>query len=263
MFWKFFEFVIRIIYFRRFRTVKRIGDAGKLLTDGKPEEALALLEMIGERLHQTLLPIYAFTRGKILDALHRTSEAEEAFRLVVLTDPANSKADLELAILTGRRCDFEQCEQWLNRLEEKGDDELAEQASGIRELMQSCASGDRAKEFEQRARKLGLQAIGPEERAPGLPPDLSIIDGWIDDRPEEAREQLDEIALLIGQGLVANGSAWRISLSLDESVVVRKDGFTFNPFRLVGERFAKPDGSLSRSMKDAWSPPDESDNDYE
>ena len=88
MFWRIVEFLVRVIYFRRFRAAKKIGQAGELLNEGRPEEALELLEQTGNRLHQTLLPLYALVRGRILDALGRLDEAEEAFKLAVLTHPS-------------------------------------------------------------------------------------------------------------------------------------------------------------------------------
>lgn len=256
MFWKVFEFVVRIIYFRRFRAAKRIGDAGKLLGDGKPREALDLLEQVGRNLHQTLLPIFAFTRGKIMDALGRSREAEEAFRLVVLTDPANSRADLELAILAGRRRDFQQCEEWLDRFREKGDEDLADQAEGIRELLHKCTSGEREAEFRARAEEMAAVPIGQAGETAGLPPDLALLDGWIESDPAAARERLDEMALLIGQGLVERGALWRVSLSLDESVVTRDDGATLDPFLTVARRLEEPSSNLQDMLAEAWTASD-------
>jgi len=236
VFWKIFELLIRVLYFRRLAAAKRIGEAGRLLNDGRAEEALALLERAGARLHQTLLPVYAFTRGKILDALGRTAEAEEAFRLVVLADPANARADLELAIIAGRRRDFQQCREWLDRMDAKKDEQLAVQAAGIRDLMERCASGDRERELAGRARTMAEAPLGTGGEAAGWPPDLAIIDGWIERDPDAARGRFDEIAIMVGQAAVERGGRWSVSLALDECVVVYPDGTAMNPFAAVAAR---------------------------
>lgn len=236
MFWKIAEFFVRIIYFRRFRAAKRIGKAAELLNEGRPGEALDLLERVGKNIHQSLLPIYAFTRGKILDGLGRTTEAEEAFLLVALADPSNGKADLELAILAGRRCDFDECRQWIERLEEKAIPELEDECAGVRTLLEQCDSGEREREFYARARAMAETPLGKEGRTLGLPPDMGVLEEWIAGSPEDAREKLDEIALLVGQGMVEEGGRWKVSLALDESVVVRADGAEVNPFDLVARR---------------------------
>jgi len=251
VFWKVVEFLVRLIYFRRFRTAKQIGEAGRLLTDGRPEQALTQLERAGRRLHQTLLPLYAYTRGRILDALGRRREAEEAFRVVVLADPESGKADLELAVLCGKQRRFDECREWLDRLAAKPDEDSRQRAVGIRELVDAIESGEREAEFAARARDLAERAIGPDGERPGLPPDLELLDRWIAAAPQAAREQLDEIALLIGQSLVADGAKWRISLALEESVVERVDGTSLDPFATVAAAF--DDGTpLSELITAAW-----------
>ncbi len=249
MVWKIFEFVIRLFYFRRFRAAKKIGEAGQLLTDGNPQKALALLEKTGASLHQSLLPIYAFTRGKILDALRREDEAQEAFRLVVLADPENARADLELAILCGKGFRFDECRQWLDRLREKDDAEAEEQANGIRALLAKVTSGERGMEFEKRAFQMAKKNIGENGAPPGFPPDLKILDWWISKDPDAARELFDEIALLVGQSEVAKGGSWKVSLSIDRSVIVYEHGSEISPFEIVADRFESNDLSLSELIE--------------
>ena len=253
MFWKVFEFIIRLFYFRRFRAAKKIGEAGQLLTDGNPQKALDLLEKTGASLHQSLLPIYAFTRGKILDALGREDEAQEAFRLVVLADPENVRADLELAILCGKRFRFDECREWLDRLGEKDDAEIEEQANGIRALLERVTSGERGREFEKRASRMAKKVIGEKGAPPGFPPDLEILDWWISKDPNAARELFDEIALLVGQSEVAKGGSWKVSLSIDRSVIVCEHGNEISPFEIVADRFESNDISLAGLIEKAKS----------
>jgi tetratricopeptide (TPR) repeat protein len=254
VFWKVVEFLVRIIYFRRFRAAKKIGEAGSLLSEGRPGEALELLEQTGKRLHQSLLPLYALIRGRILDALGRVEEAEEAFKLVVLTDPESAKGDLELAVLTGRQFRFDECRTWLDRLEAKHDPETRARAEGIRELLDQITSGEREAEFERRARSMAETPLGADGRCAGLPPDLELLTERLRREPEAARERLDELALLIGQGEVERGARWRISLSIEESVVVRDDGFRLNPFEVVDAAIGEGTTALVELLADAWRP---------
>lgn len=255
MFWKTFEAVIRLFYFRRFRAAKKIGEAGQLLTDGDPQKALDLLEKTGKSLHQSLLPIYAFTRGKILDALHREDEAQEAFRLVVLADPENARADLELAILCGKGFRFDECREWLDRLERKDDAEVKESAKGIRALLEQVTSGEREKEYEKRALKMAEMNIGEKGAPPGFPPKLEILDNWISKDPDAARELFDEIALLVGHSEVVKGGSWKVSLSIDCSVIVYEDGNEISPFEIVADRFESDDLSLAELIEKAKTVP--------
>jgi tetratricopeptide (TPR) repeat protein len=253
VFWKVVEFLVRIIYFRRFRAAKRIGEAGNLLVEGRPAAALEHLEQAGARLHQSLLPLYALVRGRILDALGRLDEAEEAFKLVVLTDPESAKADLELAVLAGRRFRFDECRTWLDRLEGKNDPDTAQRAAGIRELLDQITSGEREAEFNRRAQRLAETGLGSDAPAIGQPPDLDALGRWMAGSPARAREQLDEIALLLGQGLVELGARWRISLSIEESVVVRADGSQLNPFAVVDAALDGRGPNLASLVEQAWS----------
>jgi tetratricopeptide (TPR) repeat protein len=251
LFWKIFEAVIRLIYFRRFRAAKKIGEAGQLLTDGNPQIALHLLEKTGRSVHQSLLPIYAFTRGKILDALHREDEAQEAFKLVVLADPENARADLELAILSGKGFRFDECREWLDRLEEKDDAEAKEQGKGVGTLLAQVTSGERGREFEERAFQMAKKEIGENGATPGFPPNLKILDSWISRDPKAARVLFDEIALLVGQSEVAGGGSWKVSLSIDRSVIVYEHGNEISPFEIVADRFESDDLSLSELIEKA------------
>ena len=258
MFWRIVEALVRLIYFRRFRAAKKIGEAGKLLGDGRPEEALELLERTGRNLHQTLLPFYALIRGRILEALGRVDEAEESFKVVVLADPESAKADLELAVLTGRQFRFDECRTWLDRVDAKPDqdnEDTKEQAAPIRELLDQITSGERELEFARRAQAMAEIGLGEQGRAAGLPPDLALVADWLAREPEQAREQLDELALLLGQGEVERGARWRISLSLEDSVVTREDGSELNPFEVVDAAISGTEASLDELVAGSWRAP--------
>lgn len=254
MFWKAVELLVRLIYFRRFRAAENIGRAGNMLSEGHPAEALEMLEETGKRLHQSLLPLYALVRGRILDALGRVDEAEEAFKLVVLTDPESAKADLELAVLAGRRFRFDECRTWLDRLDAKNDEATKARAAGIRELLDRITSGEREAEFARRARAIADVPLAGEERGLGLPPDLHRLGEWLRREPEAVRERLDELALLIGQGEVERGASWRVSLSIEESVVRRKDGLQLNPFEVLDAALAPGSASLAELVASSWRP---------
>ena len=123
-----------------------------------------------------------------------------------------------------------------------------------RELLEQCVDGEREREFERRARALAETTVADGAPAPGLPPQTAVLDEWISGSPEEAREKLDEIAILVGQGLVENGARWRISLALDQSVVVRDDGASLNPFATVARRFDEPEIDLEKAIELGWRP---------
>jgi tetratricopeptide (TPR) repeat protein len=252
VFWKVVEILVRIVYFRRFRAARRIGEAGALLADGRPEDALALLERVGERLHQSLLSFWSFTRGRVLDRLGRPEEAEAAFSLVVLAEPDKGRADLELAVLCGRRRRFDECRQWLDRLDGKDDAEAKARAAPIRGLLERVLSGERERELEGRARNLAARPLPPSNAPPGLPPDLAVLDGFIDAAPEEARESLDDIALLVAFGEVAAGARFELSLSLEDSAVVRPDGSRLDPFAAVSARIDDRAPGLSQAIEAGW-----------
>ncbi|HUT79537.1 MAG TPA: hypothetical protein VM285_17705 [Polyangia bacterium] len=252
MFWKIVEILVRLVYFRRFRAARRIGEAGALLADGRPEEALDLLERIGARLHQSLLSFWSFTRGRVLDRLDRLEEAEAAFRLAVLAEPDSGRADLELAVLCGRRRRFEECRQWLDRLDGKDDAEAKERGAPISELLGRVVSGERERELQSRARDLGGKPLPPSGSPPGFPPDLAALDRFVDAAPDEALAALDDLALLLAFGEVAAGARFEISLSLEDSAVVRPDGARLDPFAAVAARIDGRAPTLAEALGAGW-----------
>jgi len=252
VFWKIAEVLVRLVYFRRFRAAKRIGEAGALMAEDRAPEALELLERVGARLHQSLLPFWSFTRGRVLDRLGRPEEAEAAFRLAVLAEPENGRADLELAVLCGRQRRFDECREWLDRLDGKDDLETRARGAPIRELMERVVTGDRERELEARARDFATRPLPPAGEAPGLPPDLALLDRFVEASPAEALEHFDDLALLIACGEVARGARLEISLSLDDSTVVRSDGARLDPFAAVAARLEGRAPTLAEAIDAGW-----------
>jgi tetratricopeptide (TPR) repeat protein len=231
VFWKFIEIIVRILYFRRFYKAKKIGEAGELLANGKPDAALKLLEKHGNSMHESLIPLFAFTQGKVLDALGRIDEAEKAYQAVVLTSPSNSRADFELALIAGRKFDFVECRKWLNRAIDKEDEVIKERATEVLNLLDSIENGTRETEFKNRAEKLSKRKVTPENLEIGFPPSLDVIKKWLESDKEDAVNSIDEIALLLGQAEVANGGKWKIALAIDDTVVIKKDSSQYHPFK--------------------------------
>jgi tetratricopeptide (TPR) repeat protein len=233
VFWKLVEALVRLIYFRRFRAVERIGKAGELLDAGRAGESLRLLERVGRSMHESLLPFWAFTRGRVLVALDRFDEAEQSLKLAVLSDRESGRADLELAVLCGRRGRLEEAREWLERLEAKDDEQSRAKGAQIRALLEKVGSGERTRELAERARELAERPLPPGGSPAGLPPDPKVLDGWIRTEPDQARAALDEIALLVAFGEERKGARFEVNLSLEDSAVVRNDEARLNPFETV------------------------------
>ncbi|MFO8073718.1 MAG: hypothetical protein R6V85_17795 [Polyangia bacterium] len=233
MFWKLVEALVRLIYFRRFRAVKRIGQAGELLDAGRAEESLELLARVGRSMHESLLPFWAFTRGRVLIALGRLDEAEQSLKLAVLSDRESGRADLELAVLCGRRGRLGEAREWLERLEEKEDEQSRAKGAQIRVLLEKVDSKERTRELAERARELAERPLPPRGRPAGLPPDPDVLDDWMRAEPDRARAALDEIALLIAFGEEHRGARFEVNLALEDSAVIRNDGARLDPFQTV------------------------------
>jgi tetratricopeptide (TPR) repeat protein len=235
VFWKILEFLVRLVYFRRFYKAKKIGQAGALLSEGEPEKALVLLEKTGRSIHESLLPLYAFTRGKIMLALNRTDEAEKAFETVVLTDHSNAKADLELALITGRQNRLKECRRWLERALEKNDDIIIAEAEKITSLLNDMESGALEESFKTRAYKMARQVILPPDKKLNIPFDENLLKIWIKTSKEDLIKMFDEVALLIGQTEVEKGAKWQVNLAIDSSTVIKPDGTSYNPFEWLDD----------------------------
>jgi tetratricopeptide (TPR) repeat protein len=249
VFWKILEFLIRLIHFKRFRQADKMGAAAELAGQGRFDDALLELESLKPKLHPSLRSIHALTRGRILDASGKTEEAEQAFAEAAIADPSNAKAHLDLAVIAGRRFNFDEARARLSSLARDGDEQTKEQANEILCLLDQVTSGQREIEFEDRATKMANRPIGPNREMAGLPADLAVLDNWIYHDPDTARGAADEIALLLGQGEVFEKKGrWQVSLSLEESFIAYQDGTKMHPFKIVSKRFSSSDTDLKSLM---------------
>jgi tetratricopeptide (TPR) repeat protein len=226
-----------------------MGAAAELAGQGRFDDALLELESLKPKLHPSLRSIHALTRGRILDASGKTEEAEQAFAEAAIADPSNAKAHLDLAVIAGRRFNFDEARARLSSLARDGDEQTKEQANEILCLLDQVTSGQREIEFENRATKMANRPIGPNREMAGLPADLAVLDNWIYNDPDTARGAADEIALLLGQGEVFEKKGrWQVSLSLEESFIAYQDGTKMHPFKIVSKRFSSSDTDLKSLM---------------
>lgn len=231
MFWKLIEIIVRILFWRRFAKAKKIGAAATLLSEGNPHEALIHLEKHGNGVHQTLIPLFAFTQAKIYAALNRLEDAENSYKAVILTNPKDARADLELAILTGRQFRFEDCRTWLIRAIEKDDDGIKKRAEEILTLLDAIENGAKQKEYEQRAIAMSEKAL-LNFGSVGIPPNMDVMKQWLSSSPE-ALETVDDCALLVAYGEVEQGGTWKIGLSIEDTLVIKPDQTEFSPFEII------------------------------
>ncbi len=253
MFWKFVEFLIRLIYFKRFRQADKITRAAELAGQGNLEDALAGLTTLEPELHDSLKSIHALTVGRILGALGRLDEAESALLQAVHADSSSAKARLDLAVIAGRRFRFDDARVILEKLASDPDDETCGEAKEILGLLNQVTSGEREAEFEHRALLMAKKKIGPNGETPGLPAHLALIENWILTAPEAALESADEIALLLGHGEILKGGAtWQISLSIEDSQVIDSDSRIMRPFDIIAKRMSSNEASLQTLFKNGW-----------
>ncbi|MCP4604108.1 MAG: hypothetical protein GY847_26895 [Proteobacteria bacterium] len=253
MFWKLFELLIRLVYFKRFRQADKIGNAAELARNGKLNEALLALDNVEPGLNSFLKPVYGLTRGRILSAQGRLGEAEKALIIAAKADPSNFKVHLDLALIAGRRFRFDDARDRLKELATQADDATKKEAAEILALLEKVTSGEREADFESRARAMANKVIGPHGEVAGLPVDTARLDAWIDRNPEEARKSADEIALLLGQGEILEQRArWKVGLSIEESYILRLDSTVLNPFEVVAMRLNNNDANLKVLINNGW-----------
>ena len=246
MFWKFIEIIVRIIYWKRFHTAKKIGEAAALLSDGKPEMALSHLQKYGNSVHQTLIPLFALTQGKILEAMGRMTDAEASYRTAVLTNPRDARADVALAVLTGRQFRFEDCRSWLNRALEKEDSESTKRAQEILLHLDAIENGEIQRQFENRAMGLAEKVI-LGGRAPGFPPDTKLLAAWVG--TPEAKDHIDDVALLLAYAETQQNGHWKIGLSIEDTVVIKSDGEEYRPFETIASWLRSTGPATQPSLK--------------
>lgn len=251
MFWKFLEFLSRIlsriIYARRIHHVGRVGKAATLASSD-PDGALKMLDEMEHRIHPAVRSMHALTYGRILDGLERIGEAEAKIISAAKIDPSNMHAHLELARMSARKFQFKNAKERAERLAEEDDTDIKEKALALLKQLEDIASGRTAKRYAKRARILSKRAMGGHRKSPGIPADFGLIDEWIDAFPEEAAENVEDIALLFGESLVIDRNAsWKISLSTHHSLVILESKQTICPFDVIKNRFT--DSSLSLLKK--------------
>jgi tetratricopeptide (TPR) repeat protein len=255
LFWKFFEFLVRLVYFKRFRQAGRIQKAVEIAGRCEADNALAHLDKIEPKLHPSIESIYWLTRGRILLAAGRLEQAEKAFVCSAKADPSNAKAHLDLAVVAGRRFRFDDARSRLEKLKSEADETEKKKACEILDLLDQVTSGEREKEFSRRAYAFAARAIGPGGESAGLPADLKLLDNWIDREPAEARKFSDEMALLIGQSEVTKGGAtWKVSLAIEDSRIVLLNGREINPFEMISKRFSSQEVTLQNLFIECSSP---------
>jgi hypothetical protein len=250
VFWKILEFFIRLVHRKRFKQTEAIGRAAERAGQGDIEEAIAQMDDLAEILHPSLTSTYALTRGRMLNATGRQGEAEQSFIVAAKADPSNAQAHLEMAVMAGRRFKFEEARERLDCLVADADEETQKQAGEILSLLDQVTSGAREQAFRVRAAAMGDRPIGRNGESAGLPADVSILDDWISRCPEDARGQADEIALLLGQGVVVDENArWQVSLSIEDSIVLRPDGTALRPFEVIATRLSSDNLDLKKLIQ--------------
>ncbi|MDJ0761830.1 MAG: hypothetical protein QNJ97_02480 [Myxococcota bacterium] len=251
MFWKIVEGLVRLVYFKRFRQADRIAQAVKLASDGAADKALALLNQMEPTLHPSLTSIHALSRSRILASLERLDEAEEILKATVTADPGNDAAQLDLALLEGRRFRFQDARDRLKKLASAENPDIRDQARDILALAEAVISGDRQREFERRALAFAAKPIGPNGETPGMPVNVALLDAWIASQGDNARPFADEIALLLGQADVrATNGQWQVALGIEDTVIQRPDGTVFRPFKVVAHRFSHSDTTIEEILQE-------------
>ncbi len=245
MFYKILEFIARIFYSRRILYVNRIGDAARLAGQGDAASALMRLAKIEKRwLHPSVRSVLWLTRGHILDATGNVEGAEDAVIRAAKIDPANMRAHLSLARMSGRKFQFANAKARLKELLAKADEDIQKEAKTLLCDLEDIASGNKHRELSSRAAKLAERSLGEAGERPGLPANPDVLDRWFDTAPEEARAHADDIAVLLGESAVKRGGHWHISLDMRYSEVRFADGTAVNPFRIVAARISGDETSL-------------------
>ena len=245
MFWKFAEFLVRIIFFKRFRQADKIGKAVEVAGRGQTTDALIRLKEIEPKLHPALTSIFSLTKGRILMSADRFDEAERSLEAALAADPTNEKIKLDLAMVTGRLLLFDDARKHLAGLEASNEDSVKERALELLDLIDKITSGKKEAEYEERAKVFSSKKIGSSREVAGLPANLELLDNWISSDKELARESADEIALLIGYSILRkDGTTTQLGLSIEDFAVLKTDGTVLKPFEIVAKRFASDDTKL-------------------
>lgn len=235
---KLVEYIIKLIFFRRVKKAKKIGEAAKLIEEGKVEEALKLLDKIGKKIPPYLGFLYFLTRGKAYEALKEFTNAEHCYIASALLMEGINLAYLHLAILYGKLCKFKEAKEWLNRVIEyiprdqltEDDLKLKEQAKKLLELIEDIEKGGRLNELQCRAVQ-----FADRHKIDFSPNSILKLKEWFNTTPNISGEELEDLALYLGElGRRVGNYNWHISLELDSSFI-EKGGKKINPFEFVKE----------------------------
>lgn len=252
MYGKITEFLVKRIYHKRFAQADEIALAAELANKGNPKGALEILDPLSPNIHSSLRGVFGLTHSRILASEGRLHDAEKSLIAAARAEPSNARIHLDLAVISGRRFRFESARERLELLAAEADQETQKEAREIIELLDSIVSGKRLIEFEDRAHAMSQKAIGPNGESPGLPANIPTIDDWIDRCPGEAVDFADDIAILVGESETRQGATWKISLAIEDSVVLKDGKGQINPFRCVAKRLSSPKTNLSSLIQNGW-----------
>jgi hypothetical protein len=231
LFFKVVEFLLRLLYYKRFRAADRIGRAAQLLTSARAPEALALLQRLRPSLHSSLLPLYCFTLGRTFTVLGRPAAAETAFLQAAGGDSKSARAEVEIALLRAREGDHLSCQTWLRKAIDKKDDVHSPRAAAFLQQLSRVEDGSLRTEFETRAETIAHATLPGADDCPGLPPDCALLERWARQNPQSAQELFDEIALLLAWSRVRQGGTWVLRLAIEDTRVQLPDGSIHDPFK--------------------------------
>jgi len=234
----FTESLVRFLFRGRVRMMERIGDAARLIGEGKADECLEILESMERRIPPYVGYLFFLTKGRAFDELRRHDEAEVAYTAAVFSKEGATEAHLHLAVLCGRLRRFDDSKAWLGRIreDEEASEALSEQADELEAMLEEVDCGERLEQIRHRARdfagRRGVTGAAPEEA-------LSTVDRWVDDDQGVAEEERDDLACWLGEVVVSGrgGACWAPSLAMEDSVVLYDD-LEVRPFDLVEQRLS-------------------------
>ena len=224
--------IVRVVFWRRLRMARKIGDAAELIGQGKADETLQILKRMERRIPPYVGHLFFLTRGRAYDELGEPHEAEQSYLAAVFAKEGANLAHLHLAVLCGRQGKYDETQAWIQRIRDDTDAEaaLVEQADSLETMVNDLRSGQRLVDIQQRARGFA-QAHHLDDLSPQAA--LEQLDQWVADHPEQAALECDELACYLGE-MIARPlqGQWKLNLKLEDSVVESPRG-SIHPFELV------------------------------
>jgi tetratricopeptide (TPR) repeat protein len=224
--------IVRVIFWRRLRMARKIGDAAELIGQGKADETLRILKQIERRIPPYLGHLFFLTRGRAYDELGELQEAEQSYLAAVFAKEGASLAHLHLAVLCGRQEKYDETQAWIKRIRDdaEADGELLEQADSLETMVNDLRSGQRLADIQQRARDFSL-SHQLDELSPQAA--LERLDQWVTEHPDQAAVECDELACYLGEMIVPSvQGGWKLNLRLEDSFVEGPRG-SIHPFEVV------------------------------